>query len=281
LRALFVHGGVSGTKKDSRPPMDYAFPAALVAATALDAVELSIRALEDDPALNAGYGAVLNRDGGIELDAGIAYSATGGCGGIANVQVKHAITLARRVMEETPHVLITGAGAQALGADLEQLSDTTEEQRRRWEEAKAEDSFEDAHFGAPEHVDTVGAVALDDAGNLAAGSSTGGVFGKLPGRVGDSPIVGAGFYTSEHAAVVGTGVGEIFLETLACLRTAELIANGIEPQKACREVILAIQRPNCTLGLLALDARGRVGVVYRGGSWPVEGRDGPIEAESV
>ena len=127
----------------------------------------------------------------------------------------------------------------------------------------------------------MGAVALDDAGALAAGSSTGGVFGKLPGRVGDAPVFGAGYHVSPAAAVVGTGVGEFFLETLACHRTTELITEGVDPQEACRRVILAIARPGITAGLLAVDAEGRVGAAYRGGAWPVEDPDGPLEAESV
>ena len=126
MRALFVHGGVSGTAKETTASMASAFADALSAATALDAVELAVKALEDDPAFNAGFGAVLDREGYLELDAGIAYSLAG-CGGVANVQVRNPITLARRVMEDTPHVLITGPGALALGADLEQLADTTDD----------------------------------------------------------------------------------------------------------------------------------------------------------
>ena len=281
MRALYVYGGVSGTPKETLPSMRDAFESALNAGSALDAIELAIHVLEDDPALNAGYGSVLSRDGDLELDAGIADGTRGSGGGVANVQVRHPITLARRVLADTPHVLITGPGAIALGADLEQLADTTPEQRDRWKEARDAGTFEDARFGAPEHVDTVGAVALDEAGNLAAGSSTGGVFGKLPGRVGDAPIFGAGFYASRDAAVVGTGVGEIFLETLACLRAADLIASGMDPQDACRQVIGAIERPNCTLGLLAIDSQGRLGAVFHGAAWPVEGPDGPVEPESV
>jgi isoaspartyl peptidase/L-asparaginase-like protein (Ntn-hydrolase superfamily) len=224
---------------------------------------------------------VLSRDGDLELDAGIADGTRASGGGVANVQVRHPISLARRVLEDTPHVLITGPGAKSLGADMEQLADTTPEQRDRWKEARDTGTFEEARFGAPEHVDTVGAVALDDAGNLAAGSSTGGVFGKLPGRVGDAPIFGAGFYASKHAAVVGTGVGEIFLETLACLRAADIIWSGVDPQDACREVIGAFERPNCTMGLLAIDSKGRVGAAFHGAAWPVEGPEGPVAAESI
>ncbi|MDQ3951821.1 MAG: isoaspartyl peptidase/L-asparaginase, partial [Actinomycetota bacterium] len=128
-------------------------------------------------------------------------------------------------------------------------------------------------------VDTVGAVALDGAGALAAGSSTGGVFGKMPGRMGDSAIFGAGHYASKVVAVVGTGVGEMFLETLACARAAMLIEAGVHPQSACEDVVsLLAERAPLPAGLLALDRAGRHGAAYRGGSWDVEGPDGPVEA---
>jgi isoaspartyl peptidase/L-asparaginase-like protein (Ntn-hydrolase superfamily) len=121
---------------------------------------------------------------------------------------------------------------------------------------------------------------LDADGRLAAGSSTGGVFGKLSGRVGDAPIFGAGLYASESVAVVGTGVGELFLETLACLRVALLVEDeGALPQDACERVIKWVgERRSVSAGLLALDRSGRVGAAFRGGSLAVEGPDGPVEA---
>jgi beta-aspartyl-peptidase (threonine type) len=190
--------------------------------------------------------------------------------------------LARRVLEDTPHVLLTGAGADALGVDMPRIRGTSTAQQQRWEEARAAGRLNLHDYAAPEHVDTVGAVALGDAGRLAAGSSTGGVFGKMPGRVGDSPVFGAGFYASKAAAVVGTGVGELFLETLASLRCGELIEQGMDPHLACEETVgLLRQRSDMAAGLLALDVRGRVGVVYRGGSWAVQGPEGPIRATRI
>jgi L-asparaginase / beta-aspartyl-peptidase len=278
VRALFVHGGVSGVAKEITS-LGYAVRAGRPQATALDAIEAAVRAMEDDPALQAGYGATLDRDGALELDAGIADGSTGRSGAVAAVTVRHPVTLARRVLTGTPHVLMCGAGAEVLGADLERLEDTSPEQRRRWERARAEGTLAPGHYGTPEQVETVGAVALDDDGNLAAASSTGGVFGKLPGRVGDAPVFGAGFYASPRAAAVGTGVGELFLETLACLRAGLLIEGGTAPQRACEEIIERLGRrgPHAA-GLLALDAEGRVGAAYRGGSWTVEGLDGPLVA---
>lgn len=236
-------------------------------------------ALEDDAQLNAGYGSTLNLEGGIELDAGMADGSTRRVGAVANVTVRHPISLARRVMEQTPHLLLTGRGADAFAADMEHLANTTPEQRARWSKARAEDKLDIQHYAAAEHVDTVGAVARDEAGGLAAGSSTGGVFGKMPGRVGDAPIFGAGFYASKEVAVVGTGVGELFLKSLACFRVAEMVEEGAAPQIACERIIARLSEVGeGSGGLLAIDGQGRVGAAYRGGSWAVEGPDGPVEA---
>lgn len=279
MTTIYVHSGVSGLDKGDTSDLAPFARAGSAHSSALDAVEASARELEDTPGFNAGFGSVLNIEGALEMDAGIANGANGKSAGVANVRVRHPITLARRVMEETPHVLITGAGAIALGDDMAQLPDTSPEQRERWEQAKARGLLGSVAYGSPEFVDTIGAVALDRAGNLAAASSTGGVFAKLPGRVGDAPIFGAGVYASRAAAVVGTGVGEVFLETLAALRTAVLIENGSHPQEACEEVIAYLgTRSDASAGLLALDHSGDVGACYRGGSWDVAGVDGNIEA---
>lgn len=273
---ICVHGGVSGAARRARD-LGYAVAAGRAATTAVEAVELAVRELENDPELNAGYGAVLNGAGELELDAGIADGSSGGTGAVAGVAVRHPISLARAVLERTPHVLMVGAGAARLGAELglEPLEDTTAAQRARWKETRRRKA-EGSSFGAPEHVDTVGAVALDEDGHLAAGSSTGGVAGQWPGRVGDSPLFGAGFFASGSAAVVGTGVGELFVETLACLRAGLLIDQGDSPQEACEKVIalMSSSRPEAAAGLLALDSKGRAGAAYRGEAWPVAGNEG-------
>jgi beta-aspartyl-peptidase (threonine type) len=241
-------------------------------------------ALENDPAVNAGFGSVLNAAGALELDAGIADGTTNRFGSVAGVQVRNPISLARVVMEHTPHVMIAGAGANALASDhgLPPMTSSTPEQTLRWERARRGGRLEPGDYARPEHVDTVGAVALDDAGRLAAASSTGGVFGKLPGRVGDACVFGAGIYASPHVAVVGTGVGELFLTSLACLRAAELVATGLEPQAAC-EMVIELTRsvgPG-SAGVLVVDSRGRVGAAYSGASWSVEGLGGPLEATRI
>jgi beta-aspartyl-peptidase (threonine type) len=279
VNVIYVHGGVSGVEKPSKPSLAYALEHALRSPSAVEAVETAVVALEDDPQLNAGYGAVLTRDGTIELDAGIADGSTGDCGAVANVSVANPVRLARRVMQDTPHLLLAGPGAMALATGLPLLQETTTAQRDRWARARAAGTLEASSFGAPEHVDTVGAVGLDPDGRLAAASSTGGVFGKLRGRVGDAPIFGAGLYASRDVAVVGTGVGELFLETLASLRVAMLVEEGVHPQEACERVVEWVggRRP-VSAGLLALDASGRVGAAFRGGSLAIEGAEGPLEA---
>jgi beta-aspartyl-peptidase (threonine type) len=273
---VYVHGGVSGLEKEEADLTP--FVAAGVAHTSsVDAAEHAVCALEDDPRFNAGYGSVLNIQGSLEMDAGIVMGPTGRCGGVANVSVRHPISLARRVAEETPHVLVTGTGASALGEDMEQLADTSEEERLRWQKASAAGELGPLSYGSPEHVDTVGAIALDGTGTLVAASSTGGVFGKLPGRVGDSPVAGAGLYASARAAVLGTGVGELFLETMAAFRVGALIEAGATPQNACEEVIGMLgKRSSATAGVMALDDEGAFGAAYRGGSWAVAGPHGNL-----
>lgn len=281
MSVVFVHGGVAGVAKPQRVSLAGGVESGAARERALDAVEAAVIALEDDPRLNAGYGAVLNLEGRVELDAGISDGLTGRAGGVGNVAVRHPISLARKVLEETPHVLVTGAGAAALGGGMDPVEIAADE-LRRWEEARAEGRLDLARFGDPVEVDTVGAVALGEGDGLAAASSTGGVFAKMPGRLGDSAIFGAGHYASKAAAVVGTGVGEMFLETLACARVGMLIEAGEHPQAACVSVIRSLaERAPLPAGLLALDRAGRHGAAYRGGSWDVEGPGGPLEAERV
>ena len=278
---LFVHGGVSGTPQTVPDHLHEAVAAGANVAAAVDAVEAATRVLEDDPGLNSGTGAVLNRAGRVELDAAICDGATGGYGGVAGVAVKNPVSLARRVMDSTPHVLMVGQGAIDLGADMEPVT-ITQEQQHRWERAGSAGKLTDDSFGAPEFVDTVGAVALDESGNLAAASSTGGVFGKLPGRMGDAAVLGAGLFASHSAAVVGTGVGELFIQWLACFRVARMIEQGSDPQAACRAIIeLIAARDPRPIGLVALDASGHIGVAYSGAALQVEGPEGTVTGKQI
>jgi L-asparaginase / beta-aspartyl-peptidase len=217
---LVVHGGV-GTilRADMTPEQDRQYRDTLQAAisrgydvlngggTALDAVVAVITKLEDSPLFNAGKGAVFTDAGTNELDASIMDGATGNAGAVAGVtHIKNPILLARLVMEQSPHVMLAGRGAEAFA--LQQGMDTvpasyfyTERRYREMKQAQVEETH-----------GTVGAVALDSHGNLAAATSTGGITNKHWGRVGDSPIIGAGTYANNAScAVSGTGQGEFFI----------------------------------------------------------------------
>ncbi|HYN35581.1 MAG TPA: isoaspartyl peptidase/L-asparaginase [Actinomycetota bacterium] len=289
MSLVFVHGGVAGVQKAALAPLAPAVAAGAAMANAIEAVETAVRALEDEPTLNAGYGSVLDREGNLDLDAGLADGYSESWAGVAAVALAHPISFARLVLEKTPHVLLAGGGAQdfAEAQGLERLERSTPEQHERWAKAHKGGDFDRGLFARPEHVDTVGALALDDHGHVVAGSSTGGVFGKLPGRVGDAPIFGAGIYADRSVGVLGTGVGELFLETFACLRVARLVERGSGVQEACEQTIDVIVtrglagapgRPGGThaAGLLALDNEGNVGAAFSGATWQVEGVDGPL-----
>ncbi len=248
--------------------------------TAVDAVESGIRVMEDDPLFNAGRGAVFTAAGRNELDAAIMDGATLKAGAVAGVtRTRHPIALARAVMEKSPHVMLAGEGADAFGAEqgLEQVDPSFFFTERRWQEL--EKALRDQSLpipprplGAPqpqallpklmqdEHkFGTVGAVALDTHGNVAAGTSTGGTTAKRWGRIGDSPIIGAGTYASnESCAVSGTGIGEFFIRLTIARDICDLVQHknfGI--QEAADEVIQK--------RLTALQGTGGVIVVSRAG----------------
>jgi L-asparaginase / beta-aspartyl-peptidase len=217
--------------------------------SALDAVTEAVVALEDDPLFNAGTGAVLNAQGEAELDAGVMAGDTLAAGGVACVQrVRNPVLVARRVMEATDCVLLAGPAATAFARDQ---------------------GFGDYEPGLPRAfraapgVGTVGAVALDAAGRLAAATSTGGRMGKRAGRVGDSPIPGAGNYACAHAAVSATGWGEQMLRYVTAKDVAERIGRGAQPAAALREALDDMLRRFAEpIGAIALDARGNLGAVH-------------------
>jgi L-asparaginase / beta-aspartyl-peptidase len=223
--------------------------------SSLDAVIEVVRILEDDPQFNAGRGAVLNHFGQAELDASLMNGSDLRAGAVAGVShVKNPILLARLVMEKSPHVMLIGAGAEEFALEngvtlMPNRYFLTEHRKRQLDEAKRRDSG------------TVGAVALDRHGNLAAATSTGGMENKRFGRVGDSPIIGAGTYADNAScAVSGTGHGEYFIRAAVahdiCARVAYA---GVSLGEAAREVI---QRKLTALGgtggVIALDPRGNV-----------------------
>lgn len=270
--SLVVHGG-SGVidRADLKPEQDRAYRAALTRASeagaavlgasgaALDAVEAAVAVLEDDPLFNAGRGAVFTAEGRVELDAAIMDGATLEAGAVAGVtRTRNPISLARCVMERSAHVLLMGPGADAFSADhrLEQVDPGYFFVERRWralERQLERDGLpvpprppgvrSSLSVAALAHDEgkrgTVGAVARDMAGNVAAGTSTGGTTGKRWGRVGDSPLIGAGTYASNaSAAVSGTGEGEYFIRLALAHRICALVElSGLSLQAAVDRVV--------------------------------------------
>jgi beta-aspartyl-peptidase (threonine type) len=205
--------------------------------SALDAVELAVRILEDDPTYNAGIGACLTAAGEVELDASIMEGTTLRCGAVAAVaDVRNPVTLARRVMEHSAHVLLVGAGASTFAREMgipaiPNAELVTASQRARWEAATR------AQVSPPEHG-TVGAVARDVNGRLAAATSTGGTAMKRTGRVGDTPLVGCGTYADDGLAAVScTGHGERIIQLTLARHAADLVGAGLVPSVAAAEAI--------------------------------------------
>ncbi len=255
---LAIHGGAGGESKGLTPLREAAYHAALQRAltagaivlsedgTALDAVESAVRVLENEPLFNAGRGAVMTIDGTFELDASIMDGRDLKVGGVAGITVaSNPISVARAVMEATPHVLLGGTAADRFAAaqGFAVVSADYFFEARRFQEiqkrraARGLEPLPDPSRRLSEG--TVGAVARDRSGNLAAATSTGGRSGKLSGRIGDSPIAGAGTYAANGvAAISGTGIGEEFIRHSAAARVAWLIQDaGMSTDEATRKVI--------------------------------------------
>jgi len=290
---LAVHGGTGMAKADLTPDMEKQLRAELSAAldvgyrvlgkptgTSVDAVEAAIQVLEDSPLFNAGRGAVFTSEGRNELDASIMMGLGRKAGAVAGVtNVKNPIRAARAVMDQSPHVLLIGRGAESFAAEagLEIVSPDYFWTERRWHqlqdflrEKEAKASGNSASTGAVLQNDpklpgvvhewgTVGAVALDRNGNLAAGTSTGGMTGKRPGRVGDSPIIGAGTYADNATcAVSATGHGEYFIRyAVAHEIVARMKYNQQSLEAAAADVVLKeMKSAGGEGGVIALDAKG-------------------------
>ena len=275
---------------DRREPMRTAMEGALSAGyevlsgggSSLDAVQAAIVVLEDSPLFNAGKGAVFTHEGTNELDASIMDGSTRRAGAVAGVtRVKNPIRLARLVMEKSPHVLLTGAGAETFAAEQggielvepeyfrtdrawQLLQRALEEERQTvGKGASARPAMQPDAPGA--YFGTVGAVALDRGGNLAAGTSTGGMTNKRFGRVGDSPIVGAGTYANNGScAISSTGHGEYFIRyTVAHDICARVEYKGLDVQAAADEVVQQVLRgAGGEGGVIGLDRSGRVAMSF-------------------
>lgn len=267
---LLIHGGAGrfdpatmsrGTDAATRAGLAAALDAgaAVLAAggRALDAVEAAVRVLEDHPAFNAGRGAALTAAATVELDAAIMDGASRAAGAVAGAAAtRHPVSLARAVMEHSPHVLFAGPAADAFAVErgLEQAApDWFATPERRAQLAAG------GGFDAGMKYGTVGAVARDGAGHLAAATSTGGVTGKRPGRVGDTPLIGAGTYAEDAGLAVScTGSGEQFVRAAAAAEASARLRLLGEPVPQALDAALGrVRALGGTGGLIALDASGR------------------------
>jgi beta-aspartyl-peptidase (threonine type) len=233
--------------------------------SSLDAVERVVAFIEDDPKFNAGRGAVFNSDGGHELDASIMDGSTRACGAVAGVRtVKNPVVLARLVMESSKHVLFAGAGAErfadAMGVErVEPGYFHTERRHEQWRKANERERVD------PEQG-TGGAVALDRHGNLAAATSTGGLTNKSFGRVGDSPVIGAGTYADNATCAVScTGVGEEFIRNYIAARVSALMEyRGMTLREAADHAVHQVLAPGDG-GLIAVGHDGSIAMAYNTG----------------
>ena len=236
---------------------------------ALDAVETGVRTSESDPNVSSvGIGGLPDASGIVTLDACIM-DETGECGAVACLKdIENPITVARMVMEKTPHVMLVGDGAKqfAIKNGFEPGSSLTEKAQDAWQKWKTKhpDAIKQGVINIENH-DTIGMVAIDQHGNLSGACTTSGLAWKLPGRVGDSPIIGAGLYVdNEIGAATATGVGEAVIRAVGCFLVVELMRQGNSPEEACRlatERVIAKSKnwKDIQVGFIALNKQGQYG----------------------
>jgi N4-(beta-N-acetylglucosaminyl)-L-asparaginase len=255
-----------------RMAVDIAFPLLQKGQPALDAAIAGAQAVEDDPKVDSvGFGGIANAVGTVSLDSCVMDGHTLACGAVAALEnIRHAAALARRVMEKTPHVLLVGEGARWFamqqGFPLETLH--TPESTANWYKRKPKPQLAPPPApGGPQNHDTVAVLALDQQGRMGGVCTTSGLAHKMPGRVGDSPLIGAGLYVDDTAGAAGaTGVGEEIIRLSGSFFIVEQMRAGKHPQEACES---AIRRVNATairrgvhpvgVAFLALDPKGPVG----------------------
>lgn len=283
---MVVHGGAGTMTRDELSPEDerlyrealdgalrHGYEILHGGGTSLDAVESTLRILEDSPLFNAGKGAVFTHEGTNELDASIMDGSSLEAGAVAAVRrIRNPIGAARAVLERSPHVLLVGEGAEAFAADegLALVDPEYFHTERRWRQllerrGEAGEPVPGEEKRDPMAFGTVGAVALDRHGNLAAGTSTGGLTNKRYGRVGDSPIIGAGTYADNRSvAVSATGQGEYLIRSVAAKSIAAWMALGGMPvsRAADRVVLEELTDLGGLGGVIAIDAEGNVAMSF-------------------
>jgi beta-aspartyl-peptidase (threonine type) len=276
MRAIAIHGGAGPIPRQAltetrerqyrdglQAALDAGYTILERGGGSLDAVTCAVRLLEDNPLFNAGRGAALTREGAVELDAAVMEGRQQRAGAVASVRhVRNPIELARRVMEKSRHVLLVGSGAEefALEEGMALVPNAyfrTEERRQQLEAEQRGQAVSDLVPTAG----TVGAVALDDHGDLAAATSTGGMTNKRRGRVGDSPIIGAGTYARNGVcAVSATGHGEYFIRAVAAHHICAAVEyRGLQLEEATAELLhVILKRLGGSGGIIGVDAAGRI-----------------------
>jgi len=263
---LLVHGG-AGYKPPQKTTLDVlaeslakGYTILLNGGCSLDAVVAAVTVMENSGMFNAGLGGVLQLDGVQRFDASLMEGTEMKAGAVAGLEgFRNPIQAARRVMD-TPHVLMTDIGARRIARGLARLPKPSEESREKLKKLRRRE-HEVVRFYR-KYFSTVGAVALDVRGNLAAGTSTGGTYAMLPGRVGDSPIIGAGTYAENASGAVScTGSGEHILRRSLAKETCLLMVDGT-PASAARSALKALLRIHGQAGLIALDRKGRLAIMH-------------------
>jgi beta-aspartyl-peptidase (threonine type) len=279
--SLVVHGGawnipdylVEAHKAGIQQALKAGWTVLSKGGSAVDAVEKAITIMEDDETFDAGAGSFINMAGEVELDASIMNGKTFRAGAIAAVQnVKNPISLARKIMEESEHILLVGMGATRFAREhgvktCSQDDLITDRELERWRDIQGRKNVftRDAFRHKKVPVDTVGAVAIDHHGNIASGGSTGGTPNKYPGRVGDSPLIGCGTYADNEIGGVSTsGWGESMIKVVMAKTVIDLMdRNGGDPEKAAHDGLkLLIRKAEGYGGIIALNNAGAIGIAY-------------------
>lgn len=277
---LLVHGGAGQISQDNltlqeeqechailKHALNVGYKILSANGSSLDAVQAAINVLEDASLFNAGYGSVLTKTGKVELDASIMDGKSLKAGAIAGVsRIRNPITLAKMVLEKSEHVMLIGQQAEAFAASfgIEHIDPTaliTEKQLQKWQ---ALQNTSISSSKPHEKYGTVGAVALDNHGNLAAGTSTGGLMNKTPGRVGDSPIIGAGTYADNHTCAVScTGIGEYFMRLIVAYDIgAQIKYKTVNLSDAVASAINRLNKFGGSGGVIALDRNGNATMLF-------------------